>query len=188
VVRTPGTPLPVFFRPPRKRVILAAVPGLTPARLAAVKLLCLDVDGVLTDGHLYWSGPGVFSQRFSVKDGVGIQLLQQSGVQVAILSAGDVHSARDRALSLKLEHSYFGLTDKVATFHELLGKLGLAPTDAAFMGDELSDLPLLREVAVSFTVPDAPEEVRDAVDYVTKRPGGDGAVREVADLLRTAKR
>jgi 3-deoxy-D-manno-octulosonate 8-phosphate phosphatase (KDO 8-P phosphatase) len=153
----------------------------------AVKLLCLDVDGVLTDGHLYWAGPGVFSQRFSVKDGVGIQLLQKVGVQIAILSAGDVPSARDRAQGLKLEHAYFGLTDKVATFHELLGKLGLKATDAAFMGDELSDMPLLAEVAVSFTVPDAPDEVRSAVDYVTKRPGGDGAVREVADLIRAAR-
>jgi len=174
--------------PARPTCHCSVVSALTPERLSAVKLLCLDVDGVLTDGHLYWSGPGVFSQRFSVKDGVGIQLLQQSGVQVAILSAGDVRSARDRALSLKLEHAYFGLTDKVAAFHELLGKLGLQPIDTAFMGDELSDLPLLGEVAVSFTVPDAPEEVREAVDYVTKRPGGDGAVREVADLLRAAKR
>ncbi len=159
-----------------------------PARLAAVKLLCLDVDGVLTDGHLYWSGPGVFSQRFSVKDGVGIGLLREAGVQVAILSAGDVPSARDRARGLRLEHAYFGLVDKVATFHELLATLRLAPADTAFMGDELSDLPLLREVAISFTVPDAPDEVRSAVDYVTRRPGGDGAVREVTDLLRGARR
>lgn len=164
------------------------VQTLDPARLSAVKLLCLDVDGVLTDGHLYWSGPGVFSQRFSVKDGVGIGLLRNLGVQVAILSAGDVPSARDRARGLGLEHAYFGLTDKVATFHELLGALHLSPADTAFMGDELSDLPLLREVALSFTVPDAPDEVLAAVDYVTKRPGGDGAVREVTDLLRAARR
>ncbi|MEO6954638.1 MAG: HAD family hydrolase [Polyangia bacterium] len=161
---------------------------LESARLCAVKLLCLDVDGVLTDGHLYWSGPGVFSQRFSVKDGVGIGLLRQAGVEVAILSAGDVPSARDRARGLGLEHAYFGLTDKVAAFHELLGKLHLDPSETAFMGDELSDLPLLREVALSFTVPDAPDEVREAVHYVTRRPGGDGAVREVTDLLRAARR
>lgn len=156
-------------------------------RLARIQLLCLDVDGVLTDGHLYWSGPGVFSQRFSVKDGVGIKLLETAGVAIAILSAGDVPSGRDRARSLGIEHAYFGLVDKVATFNSLVEKLGLRIDQTAFMGDELSDLPLLREAGVSFTVPDAPAEVRDAVDYVTRRPGGDGAVREVTDLLRSAR-
>lgn len=156
-------------------------------RLSQIQLLCLDVDGVLTDGHLYWSGPGVFSQRFSVKDGVGIKLLEQVGVAVAILSAGDVPSGRDRARSLGLEHAYFGLVDKVAAFRELVAKLGLTVAQTSFIGDELSDLPLLREVAVSFTVPDAPVEVQAAVDYVTVRPGGDGAVREVTDLLRAAR-
>jgi 3-deoxy-D-manno-octulosonate 8-phosphate phosphatase (KDO 8-P phosphatase) len=163
------------------------VPPPLADRLRKLRLLCLDVDGVLTDGHLYWAGPGVFSQRFSVKDGVGMRLLEQAGVTIAILSAGDVQSGRDRAASLGIVHAFFGLSDKVATFHQLRDKLQLGPDEAAFMGDELSDLPLLREAAVSFTVPDAPEEVRRAVDYVTTRPGGDGAVREVTDLIRAAR-
>lgn len=157
-------------------------------RLAPLRLLCLDVDGVLSDGHLYWAGPGLFSQRFSVKDGVGIRMLVEAGVHVAILSAGDVPSGRDRARSLGLEHAYFGLSDKVATYHDLLGHFRLEARQTAFMGDELTDLPLLREVGVSFTVPDAPEEVRRIVDYVSTRRGGDGAVREVADLIRGATR
>ncbi len=157
------------------------------SRLSHIQLLCLDVDGVLTDGHLYWSGPGVFSQRFSVKDGVGIKLLEQVGVVVAILSAGDMPSGRDRARSLGLAHAHFGLTDKVLAFRELVAKLDLTIAQTAFIGDELSDLPLLREVGVSFTVPDAPDEVQAAVDYVTVRPGGDGAVREITDLLRSAR-
>jgi 3-deoxy-D-manno-octulosonate 8-phosphate phosphatase (KDO 8-P phosphatase) len=155
-------------------------------RLASLRLLCLDVDGVLSDGHLYWTGPGVFAQRFSVKDGVGIRMLEEAGVHVAILSAGDVPSGRDRARSLGLEHAYFGLSDKVAVYHDLLGRFRLDTRQAAFMGDELTDLPLLSKVGVSFTVPDAPDEVRRVVDYVTKRRGGDGAVREVADLIRNA--
>src|SRR5262249_53136646 len=105
----------------------------------------------------------------------------------AILSAGDVPSGRDRAKSLGLQHAYFGLSDKVATFHQLRDRLGLSVQETAFMGDELTDLPMLREAAVSFTVPDAPDEVRAVVDYVTRRAGGDGAVREVADLLRAAR-
>ena len=156
-------------------------------RLARVQLLCLDVDGVLTDGHLYWAGPGVFSQRFSVKDGVGIKLLEGTGVTVAILSAGDIQSGRDRAKSLGLQHAYFGLADKVQRWSELIASLALTPEQTAFMGDELSDLPLLRKAGVSFTVPDAPDEVRAAVDFVAHRPGGDGAVREVTDLLRGAR-
>ncbi len=157
------------------------------ARMARLRLLCLDVDGVLTDGHLYWAGPGVFSQRFSVKDGVGIHLLERTGVTVAILSAGDVPSGRDRARSLGLQHAFFGLADKVAAFGDLLRTLSLSKEETGFIGDELVDLPLLREVAVSFTVPEAPEEVLASVDYVTRRPGGDGAVREVADLVRSCR-
>lgn len=197
------------------------------ARLRAIRLLCLDVDGVLSDGHLYFSGyaaslgaaetassalpsgqggspSGVpntalsevslsipkdaqWTQRFSVRDGVGIKLLQQAGIQVAILSEGALLSGRARAQSLKIEHAYFGLSSKVETFHVLLAKLGLTAAQAAFVGDEVSDLPLLREVAFSATVPDAVAQVRAAVHYVTQRPGGAGAVREVADMIRAAQ-
>jgi 3-deoxy-D-manno-octulosonate 8-phosphate phosphatase (KDO 8-P phosphatase) len=156
-------------------------------RLARIRLLCLDVDGVLSDGHLYWSGPDLFSQRFSVKDGVGIKMVEAAGVTVAILSAGEVPSGKDRARSLGLTHAYFGIDDKVGKFHELLATLGLRPDEAAFIGDEISDLSLLREVGVSFTVPDAPDEVRAAVHHVTQRPGGNGAVREVTDMIRAAR-
>jgi 3-deoxy-D-manno-octulosonate 8-phosphate phosphatase (KDO 8-P phosphatase) len=156
-------------------------------RLGAVRLLCLDVDGVLTDGHLYWSPGGIWSQRFSVRDGYGIKLVQQLGVEVAILSGGDVGSARDRARSLDIRHAYFGVQDKVAVFRDVAGSLGIAPEETAFIGDELVDLPLLALVAFSATVPDAVEEVRARVDYVTRRPGGDGAVRELCDLLRKGR-
>ncbi len=92
-----------------------------------------------------------------------------------------------RAQSLKIEHAYFGLSSKVETFHVLLAKLGLTAAQAAFVGDEVSDLPLLREVAFAATVPDAVAQVRAAVHYVTQRPGGAGAVREVADMIRAAQ-
>lgn len=159
------------------------------ARLRPIRLLCLDVDGVLSDGHLYFSGgegDARFCQRFSVRDGVGIKLLQQSGRHVAILSEGNILSGRVRAESLGIVHSYFGLRNKVATFHELLSTLSLQPDQAAFVGDEVSDLPLLSLVGFSATVPDAVRDVRRAVHYVTSRPGGSGAVREVCDLIRRA--
>jgi 3-deoxy-D-manno-octulosonate 8-phosphate phosphatase (KDO 8-P phosphatase) len=153
-------------------------------RLRAVRLLCLDVDGVLTDGHLYYSDSGSWWQRFNVRDGYGIKLLQELGVEVAILSGGDVGSGRARARSLDIRHAHFGLTDKVAVFHDVAGELGVTAEESAFMGDELVDLPLLRQVGFSATVPDAVDEVRAAVHYVTRRPGGDGAVRELCDLIR----
>lgn len=152
-------------------------------RLSRVRLLCLDVDGVLSDGHLYWSESGWW-QRFSVRDGIGLKLLQEAGVNVAILSAGEVRSGKERAAHLKIEHAYFGIKDKLSAFGELATKLGITPSEAAFIGDELEDLPLLRHVGFSATVPDAVDEVRTAVQYVTRRAGGSGAVRELADLVR----
>ena len=153
-------------------------------RLTKVKLLCLDVDGVLTDGKLYWAGDGLWSQRFCVRDGYGIKLLQELGVPIAVLSGGDVRSGRDRCASLGIERAYFGVVDKVAAFRDVAGSLGLGPAEAAFIGDELVDVPLLSLVGFSATVPDAVDEVKAVVHYVTRRPGGDGAVRELCDMIR----
>jgi 3-deoxy-D-manno-octulosonate 8-phosphate phosphatase (KDO 8-P phosphatase) len=153
-------------------------------RLRAVRLLCLDVDGVLTDGHLYWSDGGGWSQRFCVQDGFGIKLVQELGIEVAILSGGDIRSARARAESLRIRHAYFGLVDKVAAYEALAQKLGVTAAETAYVGDELVDVPLLCQVGFGATVPDAVEEVHEAARYVTRRPGGHGAVREVCDLIR----
>lgn len=153
-------------------------------RLARVRLLCLDVDGVLTDGKLYWAGDERWSQRFCVRDGYGIKLLQELGLEVAVLSGGDVRSGRDRCASLGITRAHFGVVDKVAAFRDVAGALGLGPEQAAFIGDELVDVPLLSQVGLAATVPDAVDEVKAVVHYVTRRPGGDGAVRELCDLIR----
>jgi 3-deoxy-D-manno-octulosonate 8-phosphate phosphatase (KDO 8-P phosphatase) len=153
-------------------------------RLRPVRLLCLDVDGVLTDGNLYWSDGGGWSQRFSVRDGFGIKLLQEQGFEVAILSGGDLRAGRERAASLAIRHAYFGVPDKVARYHQLSRELGISPNETAYMGDELVDIGMIRLVAFGATVPEAVDEVRAAALYVTRRPGGDGAVREVCDLIR----
>lgn len=165
------------------------------ARLAPIRLLCLDVDGVLSDGHLYYLGetaaavgqaaPTVhWGLRFSVRDGVGIKLYLQAGGEVAILSEGALPAGKARAASLGIRHAHFGLKNKRERFDALCSELGLAAHQAAFVGDELSDIPLLQTVGFAATVPDAVDEVKRAVHYVTERPGGSGAVREVADLLR----
>lgn len=159
-------------------------------RLRPVRLLCLDMDGVITDGHLYFSGgegDARFSQRFSVRDGVGIRRFLETGRHVAVLSEGTVLSGRVRAQMLGIAHAYFGLRDKVGKFHELLTTLSLSAEQTAFVGDEVSDLPLLRAVGFSATVPDAVWEVREAVHYVTTRPAGGGAVREICDLIAQTK-
>jgi 3-deoxy-D-manno-octulosonate 8-phosphate phosphatase (KDO 8-P phosphatase) len=157
------------------------------ARLKGIRLLCLDVDGVLTDGHLYWSPGGIWSQRFHVHDGYGLKLLQESGIEIAILSGGDVQSGRDRAASLGIRHAHFGIVDKLAVYHDVIGTLGVTPDETAFIGDELQDVPLLQIVRLACTVPDAVDEVRAVAHYVTKRPGGSGAVRELCDLIRGAR-
>lgn len=162
----------------------ASVPASVIERLRPIRLLCLDVDGVLSDGHLYYMPDGSWSQRFAVRDGVGIKLLMQAGIHVAILSEGGLASGKARAQSLGIEHAYFGLKNKVEKFHALLAELGLTASEAAFVGDEVSDLALLRVVGFAATVPDAVDEVLGSVHYVTRRPGGGGAVREVADLIR----
>lgn len=156
-------------------------------RLRPLRLLCVDVDGVLSDGFLYFSGgdgDATWSQRFSVRDGVGLKLLMQDGVKVAILSEGGIASARIRAAGLGIEHAHFKLKDKLATFGNLCRELGLSAQQAAFIGDEVTDIPLLRTVGLACTVPDAVDEVKDSVHYVTQRPGGGGAVRELADMIR----
>jgi 3-deoxy-D-manno-octulosonate 8-phosphate phosphatase (KDO 8-P phosphatase) len=160
-----------------------ALPDELRDRLRAVRLLCLDVDGVLTDGHLYYCEGG-WSQRFCVRDGYGIKLVQEMGVEICILSGGDVRSARARAESLGIKRAYFGITDKVAVFRDVTGGLSISPAEAAFIGDELVDIPLLKIVGFSATVPEAVDEVQAAAQYVTRRPGGDGAVRELCDLIR----
>jgi 3-deoxy-D-manno-octulosonate 8-phosphate phosphatase (KDO 8-P phosphatase) len=170
--------------------VLEAAPSPTlPAdlveRLRPVRLLALDVDGVLTDGNLYWTDAGGWSQRFSVRDGFGIKLLQERGFEVAILSGGDLRAGRERAASLGIRRAYFGVADKVARFRELVEETRIAPRETAYVGDEIVDVPVIQLVGFGATVPEAVDEVRAAAHYVTRRPGGDGAVREVCDLLRT---
>lgn len=161
-------------------------------RLARVRLLCLDVDGVMSDGHLYFLGEDEqgprWGMRFAVRDGVGIKRLQAAGIEVAILSEGALPGSQARARSLGVRHAFFGLKDKLSRFATLCQELGLAADQAAFVGDELSDLPLLRAVGFAATVPEAVSDMHRAVHYITQRPGGSGAVREVCELILAARR
>lgn len=156
-------------------------------RLARVRLLSLDVDGVLTDGGLYYSDDGRVMRKFSVRDGVGIKRVIDIGVAIAFVSAGKTDSIRSRAQTLGVGHVYQGVEDKLATVTTLARQLGIAMSDVVHIGDDLNDAPLLRAVGLPITVPGAAPEVLRVARYVTTCAGGAGAVREICDLLVAAK-
>jgi len=150
---------------------------------AAIRLLVLDVDGVLTDGRLYFGPRGEALKVFHVHDGHGIRELRRAGVEVAVISGRRSSMVRTRCRELGIAHLYQGAQDKLAVFTRLCARLRLPASACACVGDDVPDLPLMRRVAVSFAVADAHRAVRRAADVITRLPGGRGAVREVCDRL-----
>lgn len=155
-------------------------------RAKVLKLLVLDVDGVLTDGKLYLSDSGEEIKAFNTLDGHGLKMLKASGVDVAIITGRKSRLVEMRAGNLGIAHLYQGVEDKLSAFRELIGKLGLQPQQVAFMGDDLVDLPAMRRAGLALTVPAAPTLVKQHAHYVSERSGGDGAVREVCELIMQA--
>jgi 3-deoxy-D-manno-octulosonate 8-phosphate phosphatase (KDO 8-P phosphatase) len=149
-----------------------------------IKLILLDVDGTLTDGQLIFGPGGETFKSFNVKDGLGIYLIQKEGIPIGLVSGRWSKVVEDRAKELGISHVWQSVKDKLGLFKEILKEFRLESEDVAFMGDDLNDLPLLREAGFSAATGDATLEVREAVDYVTKRDGGKGAVREFIDLIR----
>jgi len=157
------------------------------ARARAVRLLILDVDGVLTDGSLYFTARGEEMKRFDVRDGHGVRMLIEAGVDVAIVSGRSSEAVVRRAEGLGISEVLQGIDDKLAAVQALLARRGLRLEDCAAAGDDLPDLPVLRRAALAVTVPDAPAPVRAAAHYVTERAGGRGAVREVCEFILDAQ-
>ena len=155
----------------------------SPVDFAQIKLLALDVDGILTDGGLYYSESGEVSKKFNVKDGKGIKLLMASGIEVAIISANDSQATVHRANKLGIDNCFIGVQDKLSILNNLCHQLNLSLSQVAYMGDDLNDLPILKAVGYPMTVADAIAENQANSLYVTKLPGGHGAVREVCNLL-----
>lgn len=156
------------------------------AKLAAIKLLLLDVDGVLTDGRITYDNQGNELKSFDVKDGHGLKLLQRAGIDIGIITGRQSDLVARRATELGIDILYQGALRKLDPYQEILDKQGLNNEQVAYVGDDLIDLPILRRVGFSATVSDAHPDVLPLVDYVTQRPGGRGAVREVCDLLLKA--
>jgi 3-deoxy-D-manno-octulosonate 8-phosphate phosphatase (KDO 8-P phosphatase) len=156
-------------------------------QLGAIELLVLDVDGVLTDGGL-WHGPeGELIKRFDVRDGMGIKLLQQAGLEVVFLSGGRGGATEVRAAQLGVRHCLVGVNDKPAALSGLLLQLGKAAERTAFVGDDLNDLAVQGHVGLLIATADATRPLRRQADAVLLRRGGDGAVRELAERLLRAR-
>ncbi len=155
------------------------------ARAARVRLACFDVDGTLTDGRLYYGAQGE-AKAFSVLDGFGMRLLEDHGIRVAIISArrGDIVAARAR--DLRIEHVHVGVHDKAACLREIAAGLGLAPDAASHMGDDLNDLPAMAVAGLAAAPANAHPWVADRVHFRTRAGGGEGAARELCDLILEA--
>ncbi|SRR5579883_874720 len=152
-----------------------------------IRLLILDVDGVLTSGVIYYGPQGHELKGFHIHDGLGIKLLQKTGVTVAVISGKTSSAVEKRIQDLAIKHAYLGQEDKLPAYESLKQQLQLTDQQIAFIGDDLPDLPLLRRVHLAVTVPQAPEVIKQRVDLITKNKGGKGAVREVCELIMNAQ-
>jgi 3-deoxy-D-manno-octulosonate 8-phosphate phosphatase (KDO 8-P phosphatase) len=151
--------------------------------VAAIRLLVLDVDGVLTDGRLYFGPRGEALKLFHVRDGLGIQQVKKAGIEVAVISGRKSKMVDIRCHELGVEHVFQGAKDKVPVLEKLCARLKIEPAQCACIGDDLPDIPVMRKVALAFAVADAHIEARHTAHVITRLPGGHGAVREVCDYL-----
>lgn len=153
------------------------------ANLADIQLLALDVDGVLTDGTIVVNADGGESKFFNVLDGHGIRLWQRAGLKVAFISGRASEPTRHRAEQLQVEYVFEDCHYKLPVFEKFLEKIGLSPQSVAYVGDDLPDLPVIKYVGFGVAVANAVDEIKQHADYVTTRPGGSGAVREVIEYI-----
>jgi 3-deoxy-D-manno-octulosonate 8-phosphate phosphatase (KDO 8-P phosphatase) len=159
-----------------------------PATLSAIRLLVLDVDGVLTDGQLRYGPRGESEKLFHVRDGYGIRRVLDAGIRVAVISGRDSAAVSRRCKELGIQHVYQGIEDKASVLRELLGTLGFQSRQCACVGDDEPDVPLLRQAGLAVAVADAHPSAISIAHRRTRLPGGRGAVREVCDWLLQARR
>lgn len=159
----------------------------TMKKAEKIRLLALDVDGVLTDGRLYFAENGEELKTFDTQDGHGIKMLQAAGITCAIITGRTTKLVERRAKNLGIAHLLQGREDKLVALRELTGQLGVALENVAYVGDDWPDLPAIRAAGLGIAVANAHRELRTHADYVTTLEGGRGAVREVCDLLLRAQ-
>lgn len=152
-------------------------------RINKVKILILDIDGVMTDGHIIYSIYGDELKFFDVQDGFGITLLHKAGIKSVIITAKKSRIVKLRARDMKVAKAYQGYMDKLKAFDQAVRKFKVKPEEVCFIGDDLIDLPVLKRVGLAVAVPNAVEEVRRHAHFITERAGGHGGVRELCDLI-----
>jgi 3-deoxy-D-manno-octulosonate 8-phosphate phosphatase (KDO 8-P phosphatase) len=155
--------------------------------LPNIRLAVFDVDGVMTDGRLYLLPDGHEMKVFHSRDGLGLKRLLQAGIEVAIISGRSAAVVEERAAALGIKHVYQGHENKLPVFNEILTSTGIMASEAAYTGDDLPDLAVMAAAGLGIAVADAQPEVRAGADFVTRCGGGQGAVREVCDLLLAAR-
>ena len=164
--------------------------GFDPAllkRAESIRMLVLDVDGVLTDGSLYFDNQGNEMKAFSTQDGLGMRCLQLCGIELALITGRKSEIVAQRADQLSIRHVYQGSDNKLNAFNDLLRKTGIEERAVCFAGDDWIDLPVLQRVGLSVSVPNADPLVQESVHWVTSRSGGKGAVREICNLILAAQ-
>ena len=152
-----------------------------------IRLLLLDVDGILTDGKLYFSNSGEESKAFHSLDGHGIKMLIRAGIPVGIITGRESNIVTNRASDLGINILYQGREDKIDALREIIANTGIPADAIAYAGDDLPDLPVLRAVRLSFSVPGAHPDLKSAVNAITTRSGGEGAVREITDFILSSQ-
>lgn len=152
-----------------------------------VKLVILDVDGVMTDGRIIIDDNGLEQRNFDIKDGFGVVALQMTGVEVAIITSKKSGSVRHRAEELKIKRFHEGIRKKTEPYEQILAEMGITDAQVAYVGDDLVDLAMMKRVGLPIAVADAVDEVREAAAYVTRARGGHGAVREAAEMILKAQ-
>lgn len=157
------------------------------ARLRGLRMVILDVDGVLTDGGMYYSERGEELKKFNTKDGQGVKLLHEAGIRTALVTGETTAIVTHRAAKLQIEDLYQGATDKLAIVKALLEKHGVRPEEACYVGDDTGDLEAMKFVGIAVAVADSISRVKRVAHCVTRRRGGEGAVREVCELILAAR-
>ncbi len=157
------------------------------SKIRKVKLLILDVDGVMTDGRIIIDDAGLESKQFDVRDGHGLKMLMRCGIDVVLLTGRRSRVVEHRAADLGITEVHQGIWNKAEVFAGILERRKLSPEETAYVGDDVVDIPLLKRVGFSVAVADAVPEATGVADYVTKRPGGRGAVREVCEMILKAQ-
>ena len=156
-------------------------------RCQSIELILSDVDGVLTDGGVIFDNQGIEIKRFHIRDGLGIKLWQRAGYRFGVVTARNSHIVKVRAAELGIDIIRQGFEQKLPTIREIMQQLRLMPEQVCYIGDDLTDLAAIQTVGLGVAVADAATEVRTSAHYVTKLPGGSGAVREAIEFILKAK-